>query len=529
MSRVGRALKGTAVQQLFELVAMLLSVLLVPLYLLKLGQEGYGLYLTGVVWAGYLGFGNAGLSAATLILVGQAGGSADDVSRIVGTSRTLTLLTSGMVALVSLGMFALLREPAAAGALKLTHPDAPVLALVVGAQVCVSIVGGPFFDLLYGLQQAPVAALIQGAARLSIQLVSMVLLFAGASVWQVFVATPACFALSAIVAYGVVRRRHRSALARGFEWNPSQAKAQLRAGAKSLGLQVGATLSSTAPVFALTGWGGSALVPLYVVPLRILTVVSGVLSTFTAMFQGAVGEAWAKRELGWLTENTRGVLRHSLLLFAGIAAVMFAIGPEVVAVWTRGGLSVGLLAISGAVAAAILLSLTASLRFLLSAINRHRTAAIAELIGGAVSFALCAVAVRLNPAAVGFGFALAALVTSFWVMLRELRRFFETDRLLPSLKEGAALLAIFAVTWAVCAGTAQLCQSAAFPPWATIAVAAAFGGLSFLACCQLFRAVDVVRLLKARLRPSEPVVGLEAREPQRGAREDANRVGGPSR
>jgi O-antigen/teichoic acid export membrane protein len=276
----------------------------------------------------------------------------------------------------------------------------------------------------------------------------------------------------------------------------AQTLLQLRAGAKSLGLHVGGTLIGTAPIFALTAVGGPALVPLYAVPNRIFSVASGALLSFNALMQPAFGQAWAKRDLPWLRDTARVLLRQTLALAVGIGAGLIALGPSFVSAWTAGRLSVSAIMVTGIALAGGMQALVGVMKYMLSGMNRHRTAAASELISGVAAMAFCWALTRFVSADfVAFGVFAAALLTSLVLMPRELARYLEA----PVTPRAATLL------WTVLLGTtvmalgagAQLgLQRLQAPPAVSLVVAALCSGAAFFVILQLGGLVDVLAPLR---------------------------------
>lgn len=498
MSRVGTALKATAVHQAFELIAMLLSLVLIPVSLARLGQEGYGLYLTGVAWASYLMFSNGGLSAATMILISQAHGvgNAEEIARVVRTARALVLIAALIVMAVSAALFFALSNGSLAAQLKLTHPDAPLLSLVVAAQVVISLLMSPFYDLLIGVGRLQLVSLVQGCGRLAVQLLSLVLLLLNLPVWAVFAASPICLLVSGTVAVFAAKRVEPEALASRPRLEKAQAMLQLRAGAKSLGLHVGGTLMGTAPIFALTAVGGPALVPFYAVPNRIFSVAAGALLSFNALMQPAFGEAWARRDLTWLRDTARALLRQTLALSVGIGAGLIALGPEFVRAWTAGRLSVSTVMVTGIALAGAMQAIVGVMKYMLSGMNRHRAAAASELASGALAMALCWSLARFVSADwVAYGVFAAAIVTSALLMPYELSRYLEA-RLTPApsnLRWIALLgLSVVALGWGTRLGLDWLRAPAVL----SLGVAALCSGAAFFSILQLGGLVDVLAPLR---------------------------------
>lgn len=505
MSRVATALKATAVQQAFELLAMVLSLILVPVSLVRLGQEGYGLYLTGAAWASYLMFSNGGLSAATMILVSQAHGVGDvaQIARIIRNARALVLCAAVLVIVVAAGLFFALSDPHVAAALKLTHPAAPMLSLVVAAQVVISLLMSPVYDLLIGVGRLRFVSLAQGTSRVAVQMLALAFVLLNFPVWAVFAASPICLLLSGLTVAIVARRLEPVALAGGPGLEPAQAMAQLRAGAKSLGIHVGATLAGTAPIFALTAVGGPALVPYYAVPNRVFSIAASALLAFNALMQPAFGDAWARRDLSWMRETGQGLLRQTLALSVGIGAGLIALGQSFVHVWTTGRLEVSTVMVTAIAFAGAMQAVVGVMKYMLSGMNRHRVAAASELAGGILAMALCWGMARLvAPEWVAFGLVGAGLLTSVWLLPGELSRFLEGS-VAPKLSS-LMLIALLAVTvFGVGRGSYLAFDQLAGSPLLALLLSSAACGAAFFAVLQVAGLVDVLAPLRSLRRRLE--------------------------
>jgi O-antigen/teichoic acid export membrane protein len=426
--------QATLVSQGFETVALVVSFVAVPLYLAYLGAERYGLYLTAQAWAGYLTLGNAGTSQSTLILVGHASGREDstELSRIVRTSFVLTGMASILVLFATVGAFLALSEPSIAHVLKLEHAEVPGLMLAVGAQVVAVFFTSIFYDVLIGLQHARRSSVLQGITRVVSQLVALVVAASGGTVGQIAGSSALVTLAAGAVAASQTRRAHPEAFG-AARVTREQLLLQLHTGLKSFGLQVGYTLTGTAPTLALATVAGPAAVPFFAVPARLFGIGTGLVTSFCSLLQPAFGEAYARSDLDWIRRTLREVWEKTLLATALGAALLTGIGSTFVFVWTAGKLVVSTemlvsVAIAGAPPAAL-----APVKFLLAGINRHREAAIAEITGGvlALIFAFAAVGL-LSPEAVGLGVLLGAASTTAWLLPKSAASHLGMTNLLPA-------------------------------------------------------------------------------------------------
>jgi O-antigen/teichoic acid export membrane protein len=435
MSRLRRAARATVVVQFFSLAGAALSLITVPLYLQWLGAERYGLMLTAFACAGYLMFSDAGLSWASMLLIAQAHGREDraEIARIVRNSFTLASLSALLVAVLSTCGYFLLRlqwTPL----VDFVHriPEASGLAVAIGVQVIVSLASSPIYNVLIGLQESHLAAMYQGLARISGTAASLWAASWGASLGIIVISASIC-ALAAALACAIhILRRHRWAFRRGSFWEPHQIRAQYRAGAKSFALQIGRVFVGSAPVFSISSQAGAQFVPGFTVPLTLLNTPLAVIMSFNATLQAGYGEAIGKQDYSWIRSTVRSILRNMLLLQALLATGFLMLAPTVTALWTHNKIQLS----PPLIISVLLVGLTSStltvFQFALSGTNRHREAGLSELANGALCLLFGILVVRFwGFAWVGVGVFSAAVVTSLWILPRQLRKHFELRNLWP--------------------------------------------------------------------------------------------------
>jgi O-antigen/teichoic acid export membrane protein len=476
MGRLRKIVAATVAQQGLQIAVTIVSLVAVPLYLAHLGTERYGLFLTAQVWAGYLRFGTVGISQSTMILVSHA--SADDdprhLSTIVRTSLLLSALAAGAAFAVSFCAMLALRNHTLASALKLTHPEAPGLVLAIGFQVVCSLLFSTFYDLLIGLQRASIATVLQGTGHIAGQLVGLWIVVQGGSVGQV---TTGSAVASVVVGFACVAeawRAHPEAFA-GGRVTRQQVVLQLRTGTKSLGLQLGATLAGTAPTLALATLAGPAAVPLFAVPARLLSMGTGIVSSFAALMQPAFGEAYARGDLAWVRSTLSQLSEKTLLAMSLGAAVLIGLGGAVVSTWTAGKLEVSPAMLTSVALAGGVATVIGPLKFLLAGINQHRWAAVTELANGVLAVLFSFIAVRaLAPDWVGLGVFAAAACTSLWSLPALAKRQLGMQRVMPNavqlLKMALCALSVYGSALLMSMARAELAPRHA---WAGLFLSAA--------------------------------------------------------
>ena len=389
MSRLQKAARATLVVQIFNVTGTVLSLIAVPLYLKWLGQERYGVLLTGLAIAGYLMFSDVGLSWSSMLLIAQANGRNDreGIAGIVRNSFSLAGCSALVVTLI-VGLGVVLLASAGRPAWLPQHPEVPGLLAAVGSSVLCMLVLSPFYNLFIGLQEAHLAALYQGAGRLAGTVAGVTMAAIGAPLGFVFGAGVLCTFVVGIVAASHCARNHPWAFARGSWWNRAQIRQQLRSGGKSFAMQIGGVLAGTAPVFAISAGAGRQFVPYLSIPLTLLNAPLGVLNSFSARLQPGYGEAIAHDETAWVADTVRRLLRQTIVVVGLLACGFVLLAEQFVRLWTSGRINLPPAMLGSALAIAVIGAVFSVFRFALSGINRHRVAAASDLVYGGLCMVL---------------------------------------------------------------------------------------------------------------------------------------------
>ena len=421
-NREHRAFRAALVVSAFGYSAQALSLVAIPLFLGTLGAEGYGLMVTVMAFMGYLGFADAGLSWGSMILIAQAQGrdGKAETAHIIRHSVVLAL-ASGVVVAVALGLIVMASSAGWRLPMFDDHPEAARLILIAGVQLGLTLQFSVFFNLFQGLQAGYWSAVYQGLGRLLGLAGAMVAAWLTRSVEAVMLVQLASTLVSGAAAALHVRRRHPWAFTGGSWTDRAQYRAQLRIGAKNFLLQLGRTLSGTAPTLVISSILGPAVVPFYTVPTTLLTMAFTPINSWNANMQSAYGEAWVSGAKDWVRQAFRQSIERALILGGLGVALFFALGDSFVRLWTHDRLWIDP-ATSVSVAAIVGISaLLGAGQFLLTGLNRHRQAAVAEIVNGLLAMVLVVWAVRwFGLGGVGIGVVVAALASSAWVLWREI-------------------------------------------------------------------------------------------------------------
>lgn len=470
MTRLRKALRATVVVQCFNWASLLLSLVTVPLYLSWLGEERYGLFLTGVALAGYLMFSDAGITWASMLLIAEANGKDDrpGVATVFRTSFPFALLSSLLVAVVVAGTFLILSRPEVKAAWS-DHPEFPGLLLAVGATVVTSLIFSPFYNLFIGLQETSLAAIYQGSGRLIAALATLALAGCGLPLGWVYCGNVAGLLLTGILAAIHCRRRHRWAFAKGALWDRGQVKRQFHTGVSSLLMQSGTVFLGSAPVLAASAGAGPQTVPYLAIPLTLLNAPLGIVSTFSANLQSGYGEAMGRGESRWVAETVNLLLRGVFLILAWLGCGWFLLAGAFVEQWTQGRLGLTLVMVLNAFLIAGAGAVITTMRYGLTGINRHGRAALAECLGGLLALAGGILVVRLFGFAwVGTAIFLSMVLVTGWLYPRELKRALGGGAVFPKARFWIALLATTSL--AASAGVAVKWAMTSLPVWSMILV-----------------------------------------------------------
>ena len=405
MNRFQKAFRATMIDSGFGYASQALSFFSLPLFLATLGAEGYGLMVTVLAFTGYLNFADAGLSWGSMVLIAHAHGQ-QDKDRIAHITRHSAVLAagSGLVALLFLG--AVLGASALGRRLPMfaRHPEADPLILIAGCQLILTLQFGVFFNVFKGLQETYWTAFYQGLGRLLGLGASMAAAWMTRSVEVVMMVQLAFSTAAGIAASIHVWKRHRWAFRKGSWTDWGQYNLQIRVGGKNFLIQIGQTLANTAPTFAISSILGPASVPLYTVPVTLLSLFLTPINSWTSSMQNAFGEAWSSGASEWTRNAFRKTVEQILLISALGTSLFLLCSGSFIQIWTHGRLS--LVPWMGLSVAAFVVTntLVKAAEYLLIGLNRHRNAAMAEIANGVIAMALVPISVRwLGLGAVGVG------------------------------------------------------------------------------------------------------------------------------
>jgi O-antigen/teichoic acid export membrane protein len=433
--RIKRAFAATAVAQLFSLLSMLMGLLSVPLYLHFLGQERYGVLLTGIAYSGFLMIADGGLSWSSMLLISQANARGDqrEIASIVRASIVLAFGSSAAVLFVVVFLLWLTQLNYVSAFLPV-HAEFPGLVLSLGVYGSFTLGSSTIYNVFFGLQEAHWSAFYQGLGRTLGNIASLLAAACGASLGIVFTANTVCFVLiGALAAYHCIRKNPK-AFSNGAWWQPEQFHVQLRTGLKNFSIQVGNIIIASAPVISISRFAGNVAVPGFNIPMTLLNTPTGIVQSLNANMQAAYGDAVGSNDHAWIASTVERLLRQSILFLGLLSAGYFATARPFIELWTVGRLAISDSMLLSVTAIAVCFSLDSIFRFALIGMNRHRLTGISEIGFGIMAIVGCSLIVYiLGPDYVGLGILVSYLSTSAWLLPLQLYRELGDCRLFPTL------------------------------------------------------------------------------------------------
>jgi O-antigen/teichoic acid export membrane protein len=408
----------------------------VPLYISWLGGEKYGLLLTGVAISNYLMFTDAGANWSSMLLIANANGRDDreEISSILRNSFFLACCSALIVALLLL-FFLLFINFSKTGFLFKIHDEFPSLLIVIATSVMLNLGVSPFYNLLIGLQETYIASIYQGAGTLIGALFAISMASFQNSIALVFAGNVAGSCLAGFLAAIHTRRRHPWAFVNNKSIDYLQLRNQLRLGARSFSMQIGNVLWGTAPVLVISFVAGAKYVPLYSVPMTLISTPSNIISSFSANLQAGYGEAMGRGEIEWVQATLRRIIRMVFYLFGILACGFLILSIPTINIWTSNRLEPSLIMIINTLLITLSGIVLKTLRYGLTGINRHGRAASADLLCGILAIAFGVFGVYI------FGFEwisvpmlFAIFLTNGWVIPIELNKALNNNNYWPDFE-----------------------------------------------------------------------------------------------
>jgi O-antigen/teichoic acid export membrane protein len=428
LERYRRAFWTTFAAALARAVAMLTTLVTVPLTKTYLGDERYGMWLTISSVIAMLGFADLGLGNGLLTAITRAHGRNDrDLARRCVSSAffTLCVIAAGMAVLFT-AVYPRVPWPAIFNVrTELARAEAGPAIAVFAALFFVNIPLGLVNRVQMGYQEGFVNSIwtaagnllglgaVVTAVKLHASLPVLVLAMAGGPTFELL--------LNNLCLFGF---KDRWLLPRWRAWSWTVARPMLHTGFYFMAIQLAVSLAITSDrIVASRLPEGAAAVPRYAVPYMMFSMVLMVLVMALSPLWPAYGEAVTRGDAGWV----RKTLVRSTLLAGGVsaaaAAVLVPFGAPILHLWVHEVHPPSFLLLSGLAVWTILCAVGNAVAMFLNGVNAVRQQAVVALLFGVVGIALkYALSQWYGVAGIAWGNVLAftavSLVPQFFIVRR---------------------------------------------------------------------------------------------------------------
>lgn len=326
-----------------RLLSVLVSFLTVPLTIGYLGNERYGLWLTVSSVVGMIGFADLGIGNGLLTKVADADGRGDreELRRLVSSAFFMLLGVASLLATTTLIAAPFIDW---ASVLGVTGPAAR--AEVRSALLLLTLnwyVSMPFSvvqRVQNGLQAGYASTLwtMAGTLLSLAGLLAATTLRAGLPGLIVAISGIPTLVIIANFAWYFARERPdaRPSLS---AYERSRATSLLRLGALFTVLQLAGALAYASDNVVIARSLGAEAVPGLAVPAKLFALLSIPVAMVTGALWPAYGEARARGDHEWMRRTLRRSIQSSVLLSIAGGAVLLAVGPPLLRLWTRGSVN----------------------------------------------------------------------------------------------------------------------------------------------------------------------------------------------
>lgn len=328
-----RLIRNISSQWLALGAQLLISVLMTPFMVKRLGDDGYGIValISGLV--GYSGILYFGLGAAVVKFVAEHHAKEDyeELNATCSTIFGVYLAFGGLcfaLALALLGPLPYLFNIPAGHA-----NDARIMLLMMGCGLLVQFPGSVYGGILMGLERFDVMnkynfvlLILRSAAVLTVLLVRPTVVLVGAVTMTSLVAEQA---FAYVYARRTLPRLHLS-LAR-FERD--RLRVLFTFSAQSFLFTLSEKLINYTDEFVISGARGPSAVTLYVIPLRLVDYARDALDKATLVLMPGVSATAARGDLEALQSLWRFGNKAIMCLVAPVALVFLMWGEHVLSLW----------------------------------------------------------------------------------------------------------------------------------------------------------------------------------------------------
>lgn len=393
------------------------GLILTPIFLKTLGKSDYGVWLLINSLVGYYGLLDLGTRAAVVRYASRSIALKDD--RETNETFNTALMVYTVVGIVALALSFLLalilpRIPNFAVG---QYPDAPLLLIVIGANVAVAMPGKLIEGLLSAIERFDLSNAIGIGFAAARNLIFIVILLAGANLvtlgWVLLVTT---IVEQATITFVVLRQiptlRLSLSLARR-----SQMRHIFNYGIHSMLGNAGERLRLYTDAIVIGAFLPAAAISLYTVGQRPLSYLSklslGVSRVLTPAFSRTEAVSTNARLANLLLLGTRG----STLLTSLACVVLLISGPDLIHLWVGDGFEESVSVLHALLPAYLLSAGTTPINSILLGTSRHQRLSQVTIVEGVVNIALSIWLIqKLGVLGVALGTSIPMVVARFFVL-----------------------------------------------------------------------------------------------------------------
>lgn len=321
-------------------LAIVTSLISVPLSFHYLGAERYGLWMTISSTVGLLTFADLGLGSGVINAILRAGGPDDEQSARVQVASTFYVLAAIalfiLLCMISVGSATFWERVFNVHSELAAKECVPTVAAIVFCTAA-AIPFGLVQRVQLAYQEGFITNLWQCAGNMAalVCLVAAVSVKGGLPLMALALTGPPVVA-SAInhAVYFTIKRP--SLAPRLGSFNCLAAKQIAASGPAFLLVQISAILGAPVDNLIVSHVIGPDAVAAYAVPSRLFGLTSILMSILVMPFWGPYGEAWRRGDLGWIQRAFWRTFWMSLLVNAGVCALFVVAGGQVIQTWVGG-------------------------------------------------------------------------------------------------------------------------------------------------------------------------------------------------
>lgn len=333
--RLRRAALTTLSSGAAKAIALLTSLVSVPLTYRYLGPERYGIWMVLISIIGAMSFADLGIGNGLMNAISEAYGKDDRDQARQHVSSALALMSAIAVALALIGAVAFPFLPW----LRLFNVQSQAVAsegaiafLVLYASFVINIPLGVITRAQLGIQKAYIAQTINAIGSIvSLALILLVIYLRGNLAWLVF-ATVGIGIIATIFNGWILFSEYPWLIPAIHAVRSASARKIFNLGILFFVLQCSFTLAYTSDNIVIAQIMGAAAVAIYSVPQKLFSLVTATVSIAATPFWPAYAEAIARGDVSWVRRVFKASLRTVLAITIPLCTLLAIAGPWILKV-----------------------------------------------------------------------------------------------------------------------------------------------------------------------------------------------------